>query len=222
MLTVVLIVPNVWKAVVLTALKCQMSNGNWQQRIRFLLKSIMDEKKTWQKPWQNLLLQTLSRLCQDNAGRWPIRVALVGIGNEMRGDDMAGIVVIRSLVDAFSPTSPPHVLLVEAAHAPENHTGPIRKFSPDLTILIDMAQMDEPPGTVRWLPWQETTGISASTHTMPPYMLAQYLTAVTPTEVALIGIQPLHTNLGEPLSRVMETAVNEVSSSLKTILPCII
>ncbi len=142
----------------------------------------------------------------------------MGIGNEMRGDDMAGIAVIRGLVEVFSPTTPPNLLLVEAAHAPENHTGPIRKFSPDLVVLIDMAQMDEEPGTIRWLSWQETTGISASTHTMPPYMLARYLTAVTTTEVALIGIQPIHTNLGEPMSEIMETAVNEVTVSLAAIL----
>ena len=142
----------------------------------------------------------------------------MGIGNEMRGDDMAGIVIIRNLVDLFSPESPPNLLLVEAAHAPENHTSPIRKFSPDLTILIDMAQMDEASGTIRWLTWQETTGISASTHTMPPYMLAHYLTAVTSTEVVLIGIQPVHTNLGEPMSGIMETAVSEVTISLAAIL----
>lgn len=142
----------------------------------------------------------------------------MGIGNEMRGDDVAGIAVIRYLVEAFSPTPPPNLLLVEAAHAPENHTGPIRKFCPDLTILVDMAQMNEVSGTIRWLSWQETTGISASTHTMPPYMLAQYLTAVTPTEVALIGIQPVHTDLGEPMSEIMKTAINEVSQTLIDIL----
>ncbi|MBE2221381.1 MAG: hydrogenase maturation protease [Anaerolineae bacterium] len=142
----------------------------------------------------------------------------MGIGNEMRGDDIAGIVVIRNLIETFSTDLPLNLLLVEAAHAPENHTSPIRKFSPDLTILIDMAQMDEAPGTIRWLTWQETTGISASTHTMPPYMLAQYLTAVTTTEVALIGIQPVHTNLGEPMSSEMETAVDQVTTFLTTIL----
>lgn len=142
----------------------------------------------------------------------------MGIGNEVRGDDMAGIAVIRDLAKAFSPTPPSNILLIEAAHAPENHTGPIRKFSPDLVILIDMAQMDEESGTIRWLSWQETTGISASTHTMPPYMLAQYLTAVTSTEVALIGIQPVHTDLGAPMSDVMKTAVNEVTQTLIDII----
>jgi hydrogenase maturation protease len=136
----------------------------------------------------------------------------------MRGDDIAGMVVIRNLIEVFSSYLPPHLLFVEAAHAPENHTSPVRKFSPDLTILIDMAQMDEEAGTVRWLTWQETTGISASTHTMPPYMLAQYLTAVTSTEVALIGMQPVHTNLGEMMSCEMETAVEEVTTALTTIL----
>jgi hydrogenase 3 maturation protease len=173
----------------------------------------MDEKKIWPKPWQNSLWQTLLKIHKLAEGQ-PGRVALMGIGNEMRGDDMAGIAVIRNLAAAFSPSPPSDVLLVEAAHAPENHTGPIRKFSPDLVILIDMAQMKEDAGAIRWLPWQETTGISASTHTMPPYMLAQYLTAVTDTEVALIGIQPAQTDLGAPMSDKVETAVNEVTNFL--------
>jgi hydrogenase maturation protease HycI len=177
----------------------------------------MDEMKIWPQPWQNSLWQTLSQL-NSQTKESSIRVALMGIGNELRGDDVAGIVVIRGLLAAFPLGVPSNLLLVEAAHAPENHTGPIRKFSPDLVVLIDMAQMNEMPGTVCWLPWQETTGISASTHTMPPYMLARYLTAVTHTEVALIGIQPAHTDLGVPMSDVVETAVNEITASLAIIL----
>ena len=179
----------------------------------------MDETKTWPKPWQNSLWQTLSQL---NSQSESTKIALVGIGNEMRGDDVAGIAVLRGVSDAFSPTPPSNFLFIEAAHAPENHTGPIRKFSPDLVVLIDMAQMDEAPGTVRWLPWQETTGISASTHTMPPYMLARYLTAVTSTQVALIGIQPVQTDWGTAVSGLVETAVNEVTVSLVTILQALL
>jgi hydrogenase 3 maturation protease len=176
----------------------------------------MVEMKTWPKPWQSSLAQKLTQLSKADGS--PIRIALVGIGNELRGDDAAGIAVIRGLSKSLSPSPPENVLLVEAAHAPENHTGPIRKFAPDLVILIDMAQMDEASGTVRWLPWQETTGISASTHTMPPYMLGQYLTAVTQTEVALIGLQPAHTDLDIAMSAEMETAVYEVISTLTSIL----
>lgn len=145
-------------------------------------------------------------------------MALMGIGHELRGDDAAGVAVIRSLAHLLSPTPLENVLLVEAAHAPENHTGPIRKFSPDLVILIDMAQMNEAPGAIRWLPWQETTGISASTHTMPPYMLARYLTAVTATKVALIGLQPRQTDWDTEMSAEMKTAVHEVTDTLTEIL----
>ncbi|MCZ7668943.1 MAG: hypothetical protein M5U34_17985 [Chloroflexi bacterium] len=84
-------------------------------------------------------------------------------------------------------------------------------------ILIDMAQMNEAPGAIRWLPWQETTGISASTHTMPPYMLARYLTAVT-TKVALIGLQPRQTDWDTEMSAEMKTAVHEVTDTLTEIL----
>jgi hydrogenase 3 maturation protease len=100
--------------------------------------------------------------------------------------------------------------VVEGEHAPENHTGSLRRFKPDLVLLVDSAQMNEPPGTIRWLSWEETTGLSASTHTMPPYMLARYLSTELNCQVALIGIQPAHTGLDSPLSPAVQEAVDEI------------
>jgi len=110
------------------------------------------------------------------------------------------------------------VLLIDAGNAPENYTGPLRRFAPHLVLLVDMAQMDCVPGSVRWLPWQETSGLSASSHTMPPYMLAQFLTADLHCEVALIGVQPLDTSLTMSMSPVVETAVDSVVSELSAII----
>ena len=40
---------------------------------------------------------------------------------------------------------------MEAGPAPENFTGPLRRFRPDLVLLVDAAQMDAEPGTIGWL-----------------------------------------------------------------------
>ena len=104
--------------------------------------------------------------------------------------------------------------MIDAGTAPENHTSSLRRFGPDLVLLIDAAQMDEAPGAVRWLDWRDTSGLSASTHTLPPYVLAQYLTCELGCELALIGIQPADTRIGAPLSPAAQQAVAAVVQAL--------
>jgi hydrogenase 3 maturation protease len=160
--------------------------------------------------WLDYLIQSLKKR-QQEPDQQP-RVAVVGFGQEFNGDDAAGIVVARGLQSRLSGQD--RLLVIDAGPAPENHTGALRQFSPDLVLLIDAAQMGDPPGTVRWLNWQDTTGISASTHTLPPYMLAQYLTSEFGCEVALIGIQPLSNEMDAPLSPIMQQAVEVVIEGL--------
>lgn len=160
--------------------------------------------------WQASLNQTLRRRSD------PLRVVVVGVGHELSGDDAAGLAVVRALKSALAPSD--RVLLVDAGPAPENTTGLLRRFAPDLVLLIDAAQMNEPPGEVRWLDWQETTGVGASTHTLPLHLLARYLVAELCCEVALLGIQPAANEVGAPLSPVVEEAVDALAAGLAAAL----
>lgn len=166
-----------------------------------------------------MLLQTLTQhrklLKRPNE---QVRLAVVGIGNELRGDDAAGIAVIRKLNQERTVAKQESVFLVEGGNAPENHTGPLRRFSPHLVLLIDMAQMNQEPGKVCWLPWQETSGLSASSHTMPPYVLARFLTTDMHCDVALIGIQPFDTSLTTAMSTAVQTAVDSIVSGIVNIV----
>jgi hydrogenase 3 maturation protease len=119
------------------------------------------------------------------------------------------------VAEGLRPYTHDNFLIINGGHAPENHTGPLRRFTPDLVILVDAAQMNEEPGTVRWLSWEETTGMSANTHTMPPYMLARYLTTTLDCQVTLIGIQPFTTDIGAPVSPAVRQAVDEVIVALQ-------
>ena len=108
--------------------------------------------------------------------------------------------------------------MVEAGPAPENVTGAIRRFAPDLVILVDAAEMGEPAGTVRWLSWRDTTGLSAVTHALPPYMVAQYLATELSCEVSLIGIQVQDNSLGASLTPPVRRAVRTVTAGLAALL----
>lgn len=133
---------------------------------------------------------------------------ILGIGNEASGDDAAGALAARALAGRLAGR--PDVLVIDAGLAPENQTGPVRRFAPDLVVMIDAAQMGEAPGAIRWLDWAETDGLSASTHTLPPYILAKFLVAEIGCAVGLIGIQPAQHGFGVPLSPVVSAAVETV------------
>lgn len=142
----------------------------------------------------------------------PARIAIVGIGNELHGDDAAGPRVVRELAAKLPAT--PGLLLLDAGIAPENFGGPLRRFRPDLVLEIDAADHGQPPGATAWIDWAEADGLSASTHTLPPSVLATYLVAELGCRVALIGIQPAALDLNAPLSPAVERACRALADAL--------
>jgi len=148
----------------------------------------------------------------------PTRVAVLGVGNELSGDDGAGVRVVRELAARLPAT--PGVLLIDGGVAPENYTGPLRRFQPNYVLEIDAAHLGEAPGTTRCVDWREADGLSASTHTLPPSVLASFLVAELGCEVSLIGIQPAKTGSdtpmieGGPLSPAVERAVCQLADAL--------
>ena len=163
--------------------------------------------------WSDSLSQKLTNRSKPDQA---LRVAIVGIGQELRGDDAAGINVARALQSTVGAIRELPLLIIDAGAAPENFTGQLRRFDPDLVLLIDAAQLNEAPGTIRWLDWQETSGLSASTHTLPPHVLAEYLVNELGCEVALIGIQPQGNEFDAPLSPPVQHAVEEIVRTLET------
>jgi hydrogenase 3 maturation protease len=165
--------------------------------------------QTSKLPWRALLNQTLKH--NPTHGSTP-RVAVVGVGHELRGDDAAGLAVVRALQRALGQDK--DWLVIDAGSAPENQTGLLRRFRPDVVLFIDAAQMNRAPGVVQWLSWEETEGISASTHTLPLSVLARYLIAELGCEVALLCIQPADDTIGIALSPRAAKAADGIVSAL--------
>jgi len=162
--------------------------------------------------WSNSLKQTLANLRINK----PPRIAVVGIGQELRGDDALGSMIVRALKTRV--TEKPSVLILEGGQSPENQTSALRRFIPDLVILIDAAQMNTASGEVHWLLLQQLDGLSASTHTLPLSIIAQYLNTELGCEIALIGIQPAQMIFGADLSPVVQESLKNVIEGITTIL----
>jgi hydrogenase 3 maturation protease len=166
-----------------------------------------------QKSWQENLRADLKRLQKPD--RAP-RLAVLGVGHELYGDDAVGVWLAGRLAKLAHASE--SLLAVEGGPAPENFTGTLRRYGPDLVLLVDAALMGLEPGRTGWLSWQDTTGFSASTHTLPLHLLAGYLTAELDCEVALLGIQPAQTQVGAPLSPEVREASEGVAKSIIEIL----
>ena len=142
----------------------------------------------------------------------PVRLAVLGIGHELCGDDAVGVRLAGMLRPLVAGNE--RLLVIEAGPAPENFTGPLRRFRPDLVLLVDAAQMNAGPGTIGWLDLRSVGGISASSHTLPLHILVSYLVAELGCEVALIGIQPEQTFADLPLTPSVQAAAQTVVQAL--------
>jgi hydrogenase 3 maturation protease len=101
---------------------------------------------------------------------------------------------------------------------PESCTGPLRRFAPDLVILVDAADMGAAPGTIAWLDWREADAAAGSTHGLPLSLFAGFLAAEIGCAVLLLGIQPAHLTFGTPLSDPAGRALRRVADGLAALL----
>jgi hydrogenase 3 maturation protease len=165
----------------------------------------MEKKKMCSSSWAVSLRQRLSQKKNNTE-----RIAIVGIGNEFRNDDAAGMIIARALLARETNADSSHILVIQAGHAPENVTRDLRQFSPDLILLIDAADMSAEVGAISFIPMEQIEGMTASTHSLPLSMLARYLTLELNCEVALLGVQPKSVEFGEIISREVRQAVAEI------------
>jgi hydrogenase 3 maturation protease len=177
-----------------------------------ILWSIMEETKilpnTWKASLSHLLKQLTSRLTKQP------RIAILGVGNQFRSDDGVGVLIARALSDRECALDTEQLLILEAGHAPENTTGELRRFAPDLVLIIDAAEMGEKPGCIQWIPEESIDGMSASTHSLPLSMLARYLTLELNCTVALLGIQPGSNIVGDSISAQVSHSIQEIVDEL--------
>lgn len=167
--------------------------------------------------WNDSLYQKLSRFKRYDLTGLP-RICLIGVGNDLRGDDSAGLIVARKLSADKRFNNLPSFLILDGGPAPENHTGKLRAFRPELVLFIDAAHLDEVPGTIRLIPLESIDGMSASSHSLPLSMLARYLISEFDCEVEVLGIQPAQNEVDSELSSPVHAAVDEIVGVLAKFL----
>ncbi|HWQ45975.1 MAG TPA: hydrogenase maturation protease [Longilinea sp.] len=162
-----------------------------------------------QPSWKNDLQNALNHLPTHPD---PIRLVVVGVGNELNGDDMAGMSVVHAMhAQGFSR---PNVLILAGATAPENLTGAIRRFAPQAVLFIDAAQMGEEVGAIRFLDASQALGVGISTHTLGLEMMAGYLKAEVGCDCWVLAIQAGETMVDTPMCAAVAAAVAEACAGI--------
>jgi len=148
-------------------------------------------------------------------------VALLGVGSELRGDDVAGMLVAENLQKAASKINKKiRFKVFLGGTAPENFTGTIKDFKPTHIVIVDSAEIGKPAGTVTVFDPDETVNVSFSTHSLPLKVMSDYLRADINCTIIIIGIQPKSMKFGEPPTKEIKQAVTCVSKTLEEILHC--
>lgn len=147
------------------------------------------------------------------------KIALLGVGSELRGDDAAGILVAAHLRKTCQKNIKQQRFKVFlGATAPENLTGQIKSFKPSCLIIVDSADLGKKAGAVKLINPAEVEGFSFCTHRLPLKIMADYLIKSLACEILIIGIQPGRLDFASRPSKAVEKSVKLVGGIIRDIL----
>lgn len=141
------------------------------------------------------------------------KIAIIGIGNELNGDDAAGVLIVRKIKNNLPENK--QILIVEGSIAPENHTGVIRSFKPDWIWLFDAADLGDKPGSVQLIDLEKVQSIGADTHRLAPTLLLSFLSLEMEFKAFLFGINPESV---EPFTEVSDTIEKSIENTSRFFL----
>ena len=140
------------------------------------------------------------------------RLTILGVGNELNGDDAAGVLITRRLIQKLPLEK--RLQIIEGSIAPENYSKTIRNFKPDWIWIIDSAMFGEKPGNVRLLDVESIDNVITNTHMLPLSILISILKMDLNSTVFLFGIQPESIEPFSKTTTAIKTSVRKTSGIL--------
>lgn len=150
----------------------------------------------------------------ESLARWrDSRAVILGVGNDLRGDDAAGPALCERLAGDVS------AVVIDAGTAPENHIRPIQEAKPDVLLIVDAVDFGGPPGHIRLFEPTDMSRFAFSTHTLSLHLFIDLLQGDQPLDVRLVGIQAGPRRLGDGLSPAVQEAVEMLADVFRTLYP---
>ena len=151
------------------------------------------------------------------------KTAILGVGSSVNGDDGAGPRCAERLKRRITPPAEDRILVIDAGEVPEHYTGALRRFGPDLTVIIDAAMARHSPGTIFLVDRNRIADDGVSTHSLSLRYLVRYVEETIGGAVWILGIQPKDWGPAagrKRLSPPVEKSTREVADFIsETLLP---
>ena len=145
------------------------------------------------------------------------RIAVLGVGSDLRGDDAVGILVASDLEQRLAGLDRVKVFLGHTA--PENFSGAIRAFAPTHLVAIDAGALGKAPGEITVLRETRIGATSFCTHALPLSVMFAYLRDALPgLGVVLVAIEPESTAFGRPVSAPVSDAAQSAAGGLADLI----
>jgi hydrogenase 3 maturation protease len=154
------------------------------------------------------LKQILDRAIKNNK-----KLLLIGLGNEIMGDDAVGNLIAADLV----PENNDFFHSFPAGIAVENTAGIIKKTGADILILIDAVQNKKmKEGSWEFLDPKHLDSSIHSTHTLPLSLIFSLFRTENPLiEIHFIGINIRNTAMFSQISIALEKTRKEIVTAFR-------
>jgi len=176
----------------------------------------MVNKKISNKSWQTDISRLFIELLERNPDA---RLAILGVGNELAGDDAIGNMVARNLMSLIDhPGQSDRLVILDGGLAPESFIGKLEAFLPDIILILDAADLHAAPGFVKLMGMCQVPGSLPSTHSLSLNVLTHYLRYSVTCDIYFLGIQPDTLEFDTQLSPIARETVKEITQFLHRLI----
>lgn len=138
-----------------------------------------------------------------------IKPVLMGIGNDLNGDDAVGPYVAEALAARTKKIS-----VINAGTQPDNFIGKLKTLKPSHLIFVDAAMVDGESGSIAPVPVESIDDICFNTHYLPFGRVVQRIIDKCGCKILVIGIKPDSMEPGDEISKSVKEAADILISKL--------
>lgn len=135
----------------------------------------------------------------------PSDAVIIGVGNDISGDDAFGPVLAERLKPLFGSRC------IDGGLAPENWVGKIIDMAPSMLIIADAVTFGGTPGEIRVFTPEDLIQEMPSTHGPGFGALVGYLSQFMPNlDIRILAVEPESVGLMTPMSDVVVAAIEKI------------
>ncbi len=148
------------------------------------------------------------------------KVAVIGVGQSLRGDDAAGLVAVRQWQEKYPETATRPEVRMETNELPGLTLLDLIDDA-DAALLVDAVQSSALPGTVHLLKEEDLSAFASGTKSAHGWGIAETLDMgrllgkLDQTVIRLIGIEAEQMTLGMGLSKAIQDAIPLVCDTIQ-------